>query len=371
MDVRELYGASPLQQENLLAEESARISHATLTSGMMFSLPVTVTENSPDGHSATLQPTVKRAVNDPVTGKKTYEDHPIHPDVPVHFVGGGGVTMTHPIAKGDEGTILYMSRQIDAWRQSGGSQQPIDDAINDLGDAVHIPGVRSDPRKLQAVSTSTGQLRSDDGHHTIDHDPSAGTTVKSVDPSTAVASQSFNPFKQASKFISHAVQGMGGILGRAVDGGTEHSHGVDHGVGAFMKAMGGSGLHQVLAHPDLGSLLSSADGKHTVTASPSGVILQSASSIGLSAPSVSLPNGSVGASSLGSGAVSQSVGPLGGDLSGTLPSPVVTSLSGIDFSKLPAGANDAAAASAGVKIGGLYRNTAALAGVSVLAVRMA
>ena len=179
MDVRELYGASPWQgrQQDLLAEEAVRIGHATQTSGMMFALPATVTEDTKDGHTVSVQPSIKRAVVDPKTGEKTYEDHPVAVDVPIHHPGSGGYTSTFPVLKGHEGIIVYASRHIDAWHQSGGSQQPMDDALNDLGDAFFIPGVRSTPRKLSNVSLTSAQMRTDDGQHVVDLHQQNGVTL--------------------------------------------------------------------------------------------------------------------------------------------------------------------------------------------------
>ena len=128
-----------------------------------------------------------------------------------------------------------------------------------------------------------------------------------------------------------------------------------------MKAMGAAGLVQALAHPDLGALLSAADGKHTVTASPSGVQLQSATGISLSCPpgGLSLPLGGISGSSM----------QTGGDLSGTLDEAEVTNLAHVDARSLPVATSDAAAASAGVLIGGLYRDTSIASGKTVLVMR--
>ncbi len=133
-----------------------------------------------------------------------------------------------------------------------------------------------------------------------------------------------------------------------------------------------NGLHQVLAMPS-GALLSAFSGAHTVTANASGVQIASSAAIALQCPpgGLGLPSGGVGSSALASGAASTNVGTLSGDLAGTLPSPQVVGLGHVDAHLLPSATSDAAAASAGVPVGGLYRNTAVSSGVSLLAVRMA
>ena len=398
MDVREIYGASPWQREHfdLLAEETARIGHGAQTASLFTATPVQVVESSPDGHNAVLQPVTKLKKIDPTTGATTYEDYTTFVDTPVHFAGGGGVTATHPITQGDEGIVLHAARDFDAWRQSGGTQQPMDNGVNNAGNAIHIPGVRSDPRKIQQVSTEAHHVRSDDKKHVSEVHPQNGITHTSVDPSTAPASSSFDPMSMATKFIRHAVSGVSGLLGSATDGGTTHTHGVTHSDGAFMSAL--NAAHVVRAHPMLGALLSALGGQHLVQAHPqngvtvsssTAVQVSSAGPLSLSAPPgmlslAGLASGSVGGGALASGAAASNVGPVGGDLAGALPNPTVVGLGHVDAHLLPVATTDALAAAAGVAIGGLYRNTnfvvagsyagspvtLTASGLSVLCVRM-
>lgn len=53
-------------------------------------------------------------------------DLPILPDVPVVFPGGGGFALTFPVAAGDECLVVFASRCIDAWWQSGGVGEPME-----------------------------------------------------------------------------------------------------------------------------------------------------------------------------------------------------------------------------------------------------
>ena len=307
-------------------EETMRVLFAGLMRNVSVAMPVVMSEDTEDGHRCVPQPSIKRAVTDPVTGQVTYEDHPVAPDVPIAYAGGGGVTATHPVKKGDEGVVIYADSSTDAPLQQGGTAQPIDNRQHHAGDGIYIPQIRSDPRKLQQVSQDAHHVRSDDKKHVSEVHPEKGVSHKSVDPSTPPASETFDPHTQATKFIEHIAQALAGVLGRAVDGGTEHSHGVDHGVGAWMKAMGATGLVQALAHPDLGGLLSSADGQHIVQAHPeNGVMIASAKAVAISAPPgmLSLPSGGVSAGALALGAASSNVGDLTGDLTGKLPTPTL------------------------------------------------
>src|SRR5580704_10644226 len=51
------------------------------------------------------------------------------PDMPVHYMGGGGFFLTHPIAQGDEGIGIFSARSFDGWWQNGGPQPVPDYAV--------------------------------------------------------------------------------------------------------------------------------------------------------------------------------------------------------------------------------------------------
>ena len=84
-------------------------------------------------------------------------------DVPVHFPGGGGHTMTFPVKPGDECLIIFSERSIDNWFQHGGTMPPSDFRMHDINDAFALVGTRSQGNTLPNVATDTVQMRSDDG----------------------------------------------------------------------------------------------------------------------------------------------------------------------------------------------------------------
>ena len=344
-------------------EENLRSLWAGIQKHLFTALPVSVSQDS-DGKTVSLQPAIQNQVSDQNYDQTSYQDMPLLQDVPIKFAGGGGVTATHPIKSGDEGLTIFSSRSIDSWFQQGGTAQPIFNRYHSLADAMHIPGLRSMPRELKQISTDSHQVRSDDKLIVNETHPQNGSHVKVAAPSTAPASDGFDPFTSASKFFEHLAHAVMGIVANATNGGVTHSHGVNHDNGAFMRAL--NGMHQVLAHPTMGSLLSASGGLHTVTASPSGVMLASSMAISMSAPSLDLPLGAIAAAALADDAASDNVGSLGGDLAGTLPDPTVIGIMHVvGANMLPNAANDGAAASAGVVVGALYRNG------SVLMVRVA
>jgi hypothetical protein len=106
---------------------------------------------------------------------------PVLTDVPVVFPRGGGCTLTFPVAAGDECLIVFASRSIDAWSQSGGVQKPVDARRHDLSDAFVILGPQSQAHKISGISTSKTQLRSNDGSTFVELDP-AGQIVNVTAP---------------------------------------------------------------------------------------------------------------------------------------------------------------------------------------------
>lgn len=170
MDIREHWEA---------LEQAIRVAVATQFRARFSSFRVTVGEDSQDGHTAVLQPVTQMNVLQP-DGSIQQVDFPQLLDCPIAFPGGGGVTRTHPVKKDDEGKVVFSSSPIDVWHQQGGTQQQIDTRTYSLSDGTYIPGGRSDPRKIQKVSTVSDQTRSDDGNHIIDTHPQNGITHQST-----------------------------------------------------------------------------------------------------------------------------------------------------------------------------------------------
>jgi Phage protein Gp138 N-terminal domain/GpV Apex motif len=96
-------------------------------------------------------------------GTRTLAEYPLLLTVPVAFPGGGGFTLTFPIAVGDECLVVFNDRELDNWFSSGAGLPPTTARIHDISDGVAFVGLRSSPRALASISSSTTQLRSDDG----------------------------------------------------------------------------------------------------------------------------------------------------------------------------------------------------------------
>jgi hypothetical protein len=133
-------------------------------------MPVIVTAYNPEAMTVEARPTIQARI----TGKNGpigYSPLPVLLDCPVVFPSGGGFSLTLPIAVGDEGLVVFASRCIDSWWALGGNQIPFELRMHDLSDGFYIPGVFSQPRTLENVSTTSVQLRDESGNTYVEIAP--------------------------------------------------------------------------------------------------------------------------------------------------------------------------------------------------------
>ncbi|HHT2143114.1 TPA: Gp138 family membrane-puncturing spike protein [Klebsiella michiganensis] len=134
----------------------------TLNEQMRVALPGIIQSFDPDAVTAVVQPAIRYIERDN-DGNTSTQDYPLLVDVPVVFPRGGGCTLTFPVKEGDECLVIFADRCIDFWWQSGGIQEPVDGRMHDLSDAFCIVGPQSQAKKISGISTTSAQLRTDDG----------------------------------------------------------------------------------------------------------------------------------------------------------------------------------------------------------------
>jgi hypothetical protein len=83
-------------------EEATRHAHEDHQTTIWTSMPCIIKEHNVQDNTAKVQIAIKLKHVDE-KGKATWVPFPILEDVPVHYYGGGGVTITPPIKDGDEG----------------------------------------------------------------------------------------------------------------------------------------------------------------------------------------------------------------------------------------------------------------------------
>jgi hypothetical protein len=121
--------------------------------------------------------------------------------VPIIIPRGGGFSFTLPLKKGNEGLLVFCDTCFDLWWVNGqnsspvptmpkgatssGSQRQLEVRRHHVHDCGFIPGMCSQPNVLSNYSTTSAQLRSDDGTTIIDVDALGSITITAPSGITA------------------------------------------------------------------------------------------------------------------------------------------------------------------------------------------
>jgi hypothetical protein len=143
-------------------EDALRAALRGWQTGIWTALPAIVQSYNAENNTVEVQPAIK--------GKLTAQDGsvkdinmPLLVDCPVLWPSGGGFLLTFPIAQNDEGLVVFASRCIDAWWQSGGIQTQGELRLHDLSDGFFLPGCFSKPNVPANINTTQPELRNHDG----------------------------------------------------------------------------------------------------------------------------------------------------------------------------------------------------------------
>lgn len=132
-------------------------------SGIWTALPGIVQSVDLSAMTCEVQPSIMGAIKNE-DGEVTSVNYPLLLDVPIVFPSAGGFLVTLPITKGDEVLVIFASRAIDSWWQSGGfNNVPVEARMHDLSDGFCIPGPRSQPNVVDSISSTDLQIRNDAG----------------------------------------------------------------------------------------------------------------------------------------------------------------------------------------------------------------
>lgn len=160
--------------------ESISAAQQARQAGIWTAMPAIVQSFNAEQMTIVAQPAIQAQMRAP-DGKVSWATLSLLLDVPVLFQGGGGYTLTFPIVAGDEALIVFSSRCLDAWWQSGGVQVQAELRMHDLSDGFALVGLRSLPRVPPAVSTTATQLRTDDGQTYIEIAPGGLVRIQATD----------------------------------------------------------------------------------------------------------------------------------------------------------------------------------------------
>lgn len=155
--------------------------------------------------SGTQTVTVQIAIQERVrtaTGPQWWDVPPIVM-VPVVLPRGGGFSVTLPLKKGDEGLLVFCDACFDLWWQNGQQGTVAQNTPNSGGktqrqnevrrhyihDCGFWPGMWSQPNVLANYSSTSMQLRRDDGSALIDVGSGVSITAPSVTASNGGTAQ--------------------------------------------------------------------------------------------------------------------------------------------------------------------------------------
>lgn len=145
------------------AQESNRLVMEGQQAGMWTALPAIINGFDPVAMTVSCTPSIQGIITDR-DGVMSHVTITQLVDVPVVFPRGGGFSLTFPITSGDECLVVFSSRCIDGWWQSGQIAPQTDRRMHDLSDGFALVGPYSQVKRISNVSTGSVQLRSDDGN---------------------------------------------------------------------------------------------------------------------------------------------------------------------------------------------------------------
>ena len=123
-------------------------------------MPATITSVDLAAQTVSCQPAVKGAQT-AKDGSVSSISMPLLVDVPLVWPRAGGYAVTFPVAAGDECLVVFASRCIDGWWQSGGEQEPAEKRMHDLSDGFAILAPTSQANKLANVQTDGAEFRNE------------------------------------------------------------------------------------------------------------------------------------------------------------------------------------------------------------------
>ncbi len=196
-------------------QQAMKVLSDTIFSMLRVSLPGIIESYDPIANTCTVVPALKGAKPDE-EGNLISETLPLLVDVPVVFPRGGGCSITFPVKAGDECLVVFSDRCIDFWWQSGGVQEPVDPRQHDLSDAFAFVGPMSQPNVISNISSTTLQMRTDDGAAYIELDPNSHA-INLVAPGGVNVTTPLAKFSQAVT-ISGLLTWAGGMVGSLATG---------------------------------------------------------------------------------------------------------------------------------------------------------
>ena len=159
--------------------EILKTAFAGLQSKIWTAVPAIVESVKKSEMTVQVQPTIQAIVTNE-NGQEVNVTLPLLVDVPIIFPSGGGFSLTFPIAQGDECLVLFASRCIDSWWESGKVGPQAEQRLHDLSDGFALFGIKSKPKVVGSFSDDGAQLKSDDGETSVEVSKDGNIKMKAV-----------------------------------------------------------------------------------------------------------------------------------------------------------------------------------------------
>lgn len=165
---------------------------AGLQAGLWTALPGIIEGVDLAKMTARVKPAMQGRTSKP-DGSQEWSPLPLLVDCPIVFPSGGGFVLTFPVAPGDDCLVIFASRCIDGWWQSGGQALPPEIRMHDLSDGFVLVGPRCQPNVVTPTPSSSGaELRNATRTSFVRIDASGHATVQAAGDVTVIASGQLN-----------------------------------------------------------------------------------------------------------------------------------------------------------------------------------
>lgn len=175
--------------------------------GVWTAMPGTLISFDPQDTTCSVQVTIQMQVQRP-DGSFYWDTIKPLVKCPLVLPSGGGMVVTLPMQPGDEVLVVFASRCIDSWWQSGSIGPQVELRMHDLSDGFAIPGPRSVPNAIPNYNETAIEVRNQ-----------AGTLSVSIDPQASLITMKGNVLIQGNLAVS------GTMLNDGVNVGKTHRHG--------------------------------------------------------------------------------------------------------------------------------------------------
>lgn len=192
-------GLSPAQLNYAGSAQWKQIIKQALADTRCASTAFLVDDIDPVTQTVTVQVAIQERVRTP-QGQAWYDIPPIV-NVPILVPRGGGYAITLPLKKGDQGMLIFCDTCFDNWWVNGqnnappaqnvtnasGSQRQLEVRRHYVHDCGFFPGMWSQNNLVPNYSTTSLQIRADDGSAVIDVSASAVTVSGNAGIGTPLA----------------------------------------------------------------------------------------------------------------------------------------------------------------------------------------